>query len=207
MAIISRKNSFCFIHINNTGGTTICKLLEDIISDIELLGNKHSTISEALIEMPEINNYYKFSYVRHPYDLLVSVFTNIIMNNSHPDYSIISKLSFYEFIQWLGDIGLKRKDGDNLVIYRKQTDFLFKRSDILVNDVYKYENLCNDTGLSNANTLFLKLGFDMPEIIPVLNKTERSLNWDNLYNIKTYRLVNELFSEDFKNFKYKRNEC
>jgi hypothetical protein len=207
MAIISRKNNLCFIHINNTGGTTICKLLEDIIPDIEILGKKHSTISEALNEMPEINNYYKFSYVRHPYDLLVSVFTNIIMNNSHPDYSTISKLSFYEFIQWLGDIGLKRKNDDSFPVYRKQTDFVFKRNDILVNDIYKYENLCNDTGLSNANTLFLKLGFNMPEIIPVLNKTERNLNWDNLYNIKTYRLVNELFSEDFKNFKYKKNEC
>lgn len=207
MAIISRKNNLCFIHINNTGGTTICKLLEDIIPDIEILGKKHSTISEVLNEMPEITNYYKFSYVRHPYDLLVSVFTNIIMNNSHPDYITISKLSFYEFIKWLGDIGLKRKNDDSFPIYRKQTDFVFKRKDILVNDIYKYENLCNDTGLSNANTLFLKLGFNMPEIIPVLNKTERNLNWDNLYNIKTYRLVNELFSEDFKNFKYKKNEC
>lgn len=207
MAIISRKHNFCFIHINNTGGTTICKLLEDIIPDIEILGKKHSTISEALKEMPEINNYYKFSYVRHPYDLLVSVFTNIIINRSNPNYEIISKLSFYDFIVWLGDIGLKRKEDDYFHIYRKQTDFLFKRGVFMVNDLFKYEDLCDDLGTSNANALFLRLGFNMPKKVPVLNKSERSLNWDNLFNIKSYRLVNKLFSEDFKNFKYRKNEC
>lgn len=206
MAIISRKNKFCFIHINNTGGKTITSLLKEVAPDLEVLDKTHSTISEILNKMPQIMDYYKFSYIRNPYDLLVSVFTNIIMNNSHPDYSIIGKLSFYEFIQWLGDVGLKRKDGDFWTIYRTQTDFVFKRGEVMVNDLFKYEDLCDDTGLSNANTLFLKLGFDMPRNIPLLNKTERTLNWDNLFNIKTYRLVNELFAEDFKNFKYKKYE-
>jgi len=207
MAIISRKNKFCFIHINNTGGTTITTLLKEKVDDLEILGKRHSTISQALNEIPKIMDYYyKFAYVRNPYDWLVSMFSYITTNDKHPDYDLLKKTSFYEFIQWLDNHGLKRKEGDGLPVYRKQTDFVFKRGEIMVDDLYRYENLCDDTGLSNANTLFLKLGFDMPYKIPVLNKTERTLNWDNLFNVKTYRLVNELFSEDFKNFKYKKHE-
>jgi len=206
MAILSRKNKFCFIHVNNTGGTTITELLEDVVGDLEVLGSVHSTITDALSKVPKIMDYYKFAYVRHPYDWLVSMFSYITINDKHPDYNLLKNSSFHEFIEWLDNHGLKRKEADGLPVYRKQTDFIFKRGELMVNDVFHYEQLCNDMGLSNANTLFLKLGFDMPDKIPVLNKTERTLNWDNLYNIKTYRLVNELFSEDFKNFKYKKHE-
>lgn len=51
----------------------------------------------------------------------------------------------------------------------------------------------------------VKLGFDMPKKIPVLNKSEMYVNWYSIFNSKSYKIVNELFSDDFKNFKYKKN--
>ena len=206
MAIISNKKRFCFIHINNTGGTTVTSLLNEVVDDLEIVGKTYSTMSEALIEMPKVTDYYKFTYVRNPYDWLVSLFSSIITDYNHSDWAVVNKLSFYEFIQWLGDVGFKRKLDGGLTIYKKQTDFVFSSGNILVNDVYFYEDLCNDIGLSNVNTIFLKLGFNMPSNVPVLNKTVRTPNWDNLFDHKTYLLVNELFSEDFKNFKYNKNE-
>lgn len=207
--IISESRKFCFIHIPRTGGTTINKLLSKEVDDLkEITNNTYSTIGDAYKLSPELisDDYYKFSYVRNPYDLLVSLFSSINFNINHPDYKIIRKLSFPEFIEWLNDVGMKREDDGNTPIYRKQSDYLFINNKLSVDYVYRYEEICDDMSTSNINSLFLKLGYDMPNNIPVLNKSERSFDWSYLYNDRAYRLVNRLFLDDFVNFKYHRKD-
>ena len=207
--IISESRKFCFIHIPRTGGTTIKKLLSNEVDDLkEINNNPYSTIGDAIKLSPELINddYYKFSYVRNPYDLLVSLFSSINFNINHPDYKIIRQLSFPEFIEWLNDVGMKREDDGKTPIYIKQSDYLFINNKLSVDYVYRYEEICDDMSTSNINSLFLKLGYDMPNNIPVLNKSERSFDWSYLYNDRAYRLVNRLFLDDFVNFKYHRKD-
>lgn len=203
--IISRKNQFCYTHIYNTGGATIKSLLNDEVDDLQSLGKCNTKLHDIIKDNPELNEYYKFAYVRHPYDWIVSIFSHISTIEEHPDYNTVKRLNFYDFIEWLNDVGTKRREDDNLPVYRKQSDFLFHKNQILVDEVYTFEKLCDDTGLSNANSLMVKLGFDMPKQIPVLNKSEMYVNWYSIFNAKSYKIVNELFSDDFKNFKYKKN--
>ena len=46
----------------------------------------------------------------------------------------------------------------------------------------------------------------MPSNVPLTKKSERPLNWENKYNLMTYKLVNKVFKDDFKNFKYVTHE-
>ena len=117
---------------------------------------------------------------------------------------LITNLDFYEFIIWLGDVGLKRKSND-LPIYKKQSDYLFKRGHLFVDKVYRYEELCNDTGLSNANSVIMTLCNIMPDEIPLINKSNRVYDWFNLLNLKTLNAIHKIFKEDFYNLKYKQS--
>jgi hypothetical protein len=204
MAIISPNNKFCFIHVNNTGGTTITYLLKKHFTDLQYIGDTYCTIKQVLDVIPEANDYYKFAYVRHPYDWLNSMYSHIYNNGLHPDNKLVKQLDFYEFIIWLGDVGLKRNSSE-LPIYKKQSDYLFTRGHLFIDKIYRYEELCNDIGLSNANSVIMTLCNIMPEEIPLINKSNRAYNWFNLLNFKTLNTIHKLFKEDFYNLKYKQS--
>jgi hypothetical protein len=206
MAILSIKNKYCFIHIPRTGGTTIKTLLSEIDADVIDVIRQDATIKEVMDGFPDAKDYYKFSYVRHPYDWIVSLFSCIHNNIGHPDYKIVKGLTLLDFIHWINDVGLKRKPEGGLPVYRKQTDYLFINKELAVDYVYKFQFMCDDMSTSNINTLFLKLGFDMPSRVPVLNKSHRSISWEHLFNDKAYTLMNRVFLDDFVNFKFPRKD-
>lgn len=206
MALISDKHKFCFTHIIKTGGTTITLLLKEQVDDLIFTNPLHSSIKNDLINYPKIKDYFKFSYVRNPYDWLVSLYSYILMFPDHPDYKNIVNLTFYEFIQWLNDVGLKREENTSQPCYRTQTDLLFNKNKLAVDTFYKFESLCNDNNTSSVISLFYNLNLEIPKSIPLTNKSHRPVNWDSNYDLKTYRLVNKIFMCDFKNFKYQIHE-
>lgn len=205
MAVISDKYKFCFTHIIKTGGTTLTLLLKEQVDDLILTNPLHSSIKYDLDNYPRIKDYFKFAYVRNPYDWLVSLYSYICMFTDHPDYKLVNYLSFYEFIVWLSDVGLKRNENEK-PCYRTQTDLLFVKGKIAVDNYYKFEDLCDDNNTSNVFSLFYNLDLEMPKSIPVTNKSERPINWNTNYDLKTYKLVNKIFMQDFKNFKYQTHE-
>ncbi len=206
MAIISDKYKFCFTHIIKTGGTTVTILLKEQVDDLLLTNPLHSSIKNDLINFPRIKDYFKFAYVRNPYDWLVSLYSYICMFPDHPDYKYIAHLTFYQFIEWLSDVGLKRDETIPQPCYKTQTDLLFVKDKLGVDSVLKFENLCNDNNDSNLLSVFYNLHLEIPISIPLTNKSERHINWENKYNLETYKLVNKVFKDDFKNFKYVTHE-
>lgn len=206
MAVISDKYRFCFTHIIKTGGTTLTILLKEQVDDLIFTNPLHSSIKNDLYNYPRIKDYLKFAYVRNPYDWLVSLYSYICMFTDHPDFKNISHLTFYEFIEWLSDVGLKREENTKQPCYRTQTDLLFIKDKIAVDNYYKFESLCNDNNTSSIFSLFYNLNLEMPKSIPVTNKSERPINWNTNYDLKTYKLVNKIFMADFKNFKYPIHE-
>lgn len=70
--MISDAYQFIFIHINKTGGTSIEKVFERNADqrDVPL---KHASVSEIQAQYPQaFARYFKFSFVRNPWDWLVS---------------------------------------------------------------------------------------------------------------------------------------
>lgn len=204
MSVISNKHFLLFIHIPRTGGYTIRRCLEESIEDIEIKKPVHSTLNKTITDTPHLSSFFKFSYVRNPYDLLVSSYSCIGQSNT--DYSHINKLSFYEFVNWVADVGFKRDENDAETFYRTQTQYLSINNEIKVDKIFKNEMLCNDMGTSNLNGLFMNLDLKIPKNIPLLRKSDRHFGFAQYYDSKTYKLVNKIYKEDFKNFKYKMNE-
>lgn len=205
MAIISREHRICFIHIPRTGGRTIRTLLEKQINDLELIGDLHSSAQETINIFPEVKDYYKFTFVRNPYDRLVSIYSQINTQMEHPDYNEIRRLSFIEFIEWYKEVGMRRKIGDNLPLYNTQSSMMFRKDKLLVDEVFYFEQLCNDMDVSNLNALFTKINLEIPNKVPVLNKSERRIGWLNIFNEQSYTLINRVFEEDFKKLNYKNS--
>ena len=82
--LISHKHKFVFIEIEKTGSTSIRNMLENYFKkDVTIftypsrkfpLLHRHNTIKEAVESIPECKNYFKFSFVRNPWDREVSRF-------------------------------------------------------------------------------------------------------------------------------------
>ena len=201
MPVISYSKKICFFHIYKTGGTTVRALIQNYIKDFNIVDSLHGTVKESLKKHPYLKDFNTFSYVRCPYDLMFSLYNYIKMPIGHSDYKDVCNLDYNSFITWVADVGMKR-DENCLSFYRTQTDFLFYRNSVFPKNIYKTEELCHDNNTSNIMSLFYNLGLDLPKDVPVLNKTDRPISWGEHYNKETYRLINTIFKEDFKNFKY-----
>ena len=203
MSIISSEKRFCFIHIERTGGTTIRHLLGAQLNNLELVRTANPSLEKTLATFPKAKDYYKFAFVRCPYDWLVSLYSHLITPSVHnTDYLYVKDLNFHDFIKWLDDVGMKRKETDKEHAYRTQTNSIFLNGELGVDDIYRFESICNDLGESNVNNLFKKLSLKKPEYIPMLNKSERPFDWYDKYDKKTLKLVNRIFADDFNNFNY-----
>jgi hypothetical protein len=71
-------------------------LLKKHFTDLQYIGDTYCTIKQVLDVIPEANDYYKFAYVRHPYDWLNSMYSHIYNNGLHPDNKLVKQLDFYE---------------------------------------------------------------------------------------------------------------
>ena len=79
--------------------------------------------------------YYKFTFVRNPYDLLVSLYFYIKQSKNHKYHKKVKMLNFSEFLKW----HISR--GPLL-----QIDFIrdFNQETILVDRIGRFENLNQD---------------------------------------------------------------
>ena len=206
MSIISNNHNFCFIHIHRTGGTTVKNVLAKQVDDIKTIYGNICTLEFAKNFCPFIEDYFKFSFVRNPYDLVVSIHSSIT-DKKTSDYYSIKDLTFYEFIQWLYDVGFKKEESPLYTFYRTQTDFLSINNKIGIDKIYKYETICNDAESSSIYSVLVNLGLSLNTKIPITNKSFREFLFQNYYDSKSYRLVNKIYKEDFKNFKYPMYVC
>lgn len=77
------------------------------------------------------DQYYKFSFVRHPLDWQKSLFFFMKKNKRHHQHEIVSKFNFEDYIKW-------RLDSD----FKLMSDLLYDENNkLLVDDIYKFENI------------------------------------------------------------------
>lgn len=203
MSAISNTCKFIFIHIPRTGGTTLKKILTEQVNDLFIFPNEYPTIRKISFLNSDFRNFYKFTYVRNPYDWVVSLYAKISSDNNDLDYKSIKNLSFYDFIVWLCDDAMKRKEDGVKPFYRLQTEYFQIDNEYLIDKIYRFEDLCNDMGGSNAHSLFNTLNLDFPRHIPLISKSERKFAYQDYYDFNSYKLVNQFFKSDFELLKYK----
>ena len=203
--LISHRHKFIFIHNYKVAGTSIRKALAKHITlyqqykySFALYDKVNRTINPnymrghiTALEIknqlpPEIyDDYFKFVFVRNPWDWQVSLYFFILQEKKHYQHNLIKSMSsFEEYIEWRVN-----EDG------RKQKDFLVDENDsIIVDYIGKYENLQDD-----FNEITRKIGINAS--LPYKNKSKHK-DYREYYNDYTRDLIEKAFKEDIEMFNY-----
>lgn len=149
----------------------------------------HITAKELKNDISEkvFNTYFKFGFVRNPWDWQVSLYTYMLKNKKHHQHELVSSFhNFDEYIDW-------RVHND----LHLQKDFFYdEQNNSLMDFIGKIENLDDDFNLINK-----KLGIKV--VLPHLNRSREHNAYLHFYSDKSINLVGDAFKEDIEAFGYK----
>lgn len=198
--LISYSKKFIFIHIYKTAGMSIRTSLSryQAIPNLELpnrainllafgIRNYHLSSAELKQKLPNriFENYFKFAFVRNPWDWQVSLYHYMKQTEKHHQNHLANGFETFEnYLNW-------RINNE----VRLQVDFIMENNTSLVNYIGRVETIDDD-----LKFLEKKLDLD-PIILPKINKSKRS-NYQDYYNNRTKDLVYQHFKKDIETFEY-----
>jgi hypothetical protein len=132
------------------------------------------------------NDYFKFAFVRNPYDYQVSLYHYVKQANEHKDNKIAQNLSFKEFI------------------YRRLEKRPLRQIDFLINEKgYIIVDYLGHTEKIQENIDFIFNYINIPNNkLPILNRSNRDKNFMYYYDEELKKDVFEYFKKDFESFGY-----
>ena len=188
--IISPKYKFVFIANSKTGSTTIHKTLLNCVKDEDLinnstiaLGDKHISCTDLIEQRPQYKDYFKFAFVRNPWDRVVSWYF-FVKNNT--DSRSTKNISFKEIIKtkskvWTGPKQFQYE-------FTKKSDFIGKTENIQED----FDIICDKIGIPQ-------------QTLPHRNTTKHK-HYTEYYDEETKSIVAEVFTKDIEYFGYKFGE-
>ena len=196
--MINHKHKFIFVHIPKTGGTSIEKYILGNASVAKKQNNKHNTVTEYMNKTGKLfDKYFSFSFVRNPYDFLVSYykFRMKMINGEFGRTERFMRKKYFKsnFKHWI----MNNFYNDPRVI--THLDFLSYDSKLKVDFIGKFENLQED-----FNIICDKIGIPQQEL-PHINKTKHE-HYTEYYDEETKQIVAEKYAKDSEYFGYKFGE-
>jgi hypothetical protein len=208
--LISHSHQFLFIHIPKAAGSSIRQALLPYAHDVtghwmnrllalfgihvnhfthykSKLFREHSTAAEVRRQLPHqvYESFFKFAFVRNPWDLLVSSYHYLRRNEAHHRHGLVMRLHrFEEYV----DYELRR----NRVLQKPfVTD---DNGELIVDFVGRFESLHEDFA-------FVAQTLGIPVRLGHFNKSEHS-DYRSYYNDRLIELVVEHFRDDIEMFGY-----
>ncbi|NES19104.1 MAG: sulfotransferase family protein [Symploca sp. SIO3E6] len=214
--LISYTKKFIFFHVTKAAGTSIKKALEIYAQEPEKFKIKrppkevngqpnrfyelwqsslwHAKAIDVKKELTEsvYNDFYKFAFVRNPWDWQISYYHFILKEPTHIRYQLVSSMSgFEEYLEWV----IKTKNPFPKGATKLQKDIITdKNGDIIVDFVGRYENLVQD--FDRVSQVL-----DLQVSLPHLNNSGHK-DYRSYYNATTRQLVAENFRADIELFGY-----
>jgi len=196
--MIDRNKKIIFIHIPRTGGTSVEKVLMGKIPNYKNFCEEfcwgvsgcEMTQHWPLYKILEFcqadkNDYFKFSFVRNPFDRLVSVFCYL--------------KSFYEkrhssFDGWLRFVCDKAESSNyRYDSHEAPQSTFFQRDDL--DFLGRFENFEKD-----FSAVLEKL--EISAKIPHINQSHRNKNYMDYFNKEARKMVENAYRTDFELFEY-----
>jgi len=192
-----------FIHIPKTAGQSIEDLFEFELDNHHYFGNNnghdfsHCTIKNMQSKI-DISNFFKFSFVRNPFDRLVSEFfyRYELKHNWVFERLKMKKYSFEDFVNCFYEYKLSfdiNKSSDESHFY-SQFEFVCIDNKISVDFLGRFENFKNDIST-------LKKKFNINKNIILKNKTNH-YHYSLYYNTTTKSMVEKIYEKDLSFFNY-----
>jgi hypothetical protein len=208
MIISDSNKKFIFIHIPKTGGTTIKKTLRSYYSNfvLEKIPNnfrknnnyieKHSSAEtiRAALNQNIWNSYFKFAFVRNPWDWLVSAYHFIKKDKNDPRNKLANKLDYEKFIDWLF-----KQPKQKYPLLFGQNHYVYCKKNKLVDFIGKFENFQQD-----FNLICKKLNIKKT-VLQKYNSTNRKI-YEYYYTKRLQEKVGNFFKHDITIFNYKFGE-
>ena len=198
--VVCHMRKIIFIHIPKTAGSSIEHLLRDEGRyELDFIGvrNGRSTHHYMGIELKMIlkdlyPKYYKFSFVRNPYDRLISEYFWCRIKDVGHKFN----KTFDQFLDYVEDIVKNKKffkpiENDHFI---PQYSFLFFNNKLLVNNIFKYEDIETVAPL-------IKKRLKIKTTLQHLNKSVK--NEITLTQEQKDRIYN-LYKIDFETFNYEK---
>lgn len=187
--MVNHEHKFIFIHINKCGGTTI-----DTLFSGDFAG--HTKAFDYKKQYPtEFKNYFKFTFIRNPWDRVVS-FYHYQIKRKWDYYPFDETIPFKEFVKnWL-----KQMPRQTTLNTHPCYDWISDEHDELIIDfVGRVENFQKDFDI-----VCEKIGIPQCKL-PHNNKTNHK-HYTEYYDEETKEIVAEKYAKDIKYFGYKFGE-
>ena len=184
------KNKTIFFHIPKTGGNSIYESL----FEKEQWGHRDVAYYRFVFGKKRFNSYFKFCFVRNPYDRLYSAYCFLKkggMNQGDQDFNS-TYLSEYSSFEDFVLNGLHKKEIINWVHFKPQCSFLKnKKGQLEVDFVGKLENIESDFNklkslLKKENSILTHLNKSKKETIVVSDSCKK--------------VIETVYQEDFSLF-------
>lgn len=214
--LISHSHRFIFFHVAKTAGLSVRAALEPYAEEPERFKivrpprqkggqpNPFYTIWEALLvhakakdarqELPSplFGGYYKFAFVRNPWDWQVSMYHFILSEPTHIRHATVKSLGCFErYLEWVAETPNPFAKGAT----KLQKDVITDDADnLLVDFVGRYESLEAD-----FDAICRRLGLSAS--LPHVNAT-RHRDYRAYYTPASRQLVAEHFAADIEMFDY-----
>ena len=206
--LLDNERKFLFTHIPKTAGTSIRSMLCDL-TDLpkpysELDNRKHQGVSELRESIDNIDEYYKFAFVRNPYERMLSFWSYYRQGENGGKFNHVPKSKVREaakelgFDKWITFLKTKRFTNmgshppKRLPMWRKpQVDFLCED----ISFVGRYENLDEDwrTLCDNLNLNYKPLNH--------FNKSSHT-DYKDYYSVESYNTISWWFKRDLDELEY-----
>jgi hypothetical protein len=190
------KYKFVFVHVQKTGGTSVRDELKKLKGTQTLCG-MHSFLKDC--SYPK--NYFKFGFVRNPWDRLVSWYNMHI--TSKPDnifakYLIEDTKNFSDFLKKTNKLTHKDPNGFLLqksITYNQLEYFSDNDGKLLVDFIGKLENINDDIKIIGE-----KIGY--PQLKVGHSNKRKHNDYRTYYSNSEIELVAEMYKRDIDYFGY-----
>jgi chondroitin 4-sulfotransferase 11 len=199
MVLVSDRQRLVFVHIQKTGGSTVLRLLQARVPDIRYIAPKHAFAIRGKQKLGAWDEYFKFAFVRNPWDRLVSWYSMITTRPKVPNelwrYVHYNSSNFTEFIHNCTD-EVKIKESLYFSFAYNQLDYVTdENGDLIVDFIGQLENFGED-----LRRVFGRIGLDL-EVVPQKNRSKHR-HYSTFYTPETESIVRERFRRDIDYFGY-----
>ncbi|MDW7694421.1 sulfotransferase family 2 domain-containing protein [Flammeovirgaceae bacterium SG7u.111] len=202
--MISHTHKYIYIHIPKTGGKSLYKILPDAQHNRDALP-KDNTINigrrkmhlnvteiQKALGVNKFNEYFKFAFVRNPWDRVVSEF---FWRKSRPNR--IQFNTIYEMLQFIENGNYEIDDLNRHLAPQYEMICDSSQKKLLIDYVANFENFTKE-----IHVIFTKIGIETPNIIPQENKSIRSTDYNLYLKKQEKRLIEKIYEKDITLFDY-----
>lgn len=214
--LISHDRRFLFFHVAKVAGLSLREALSPYVAEPEKFKIRrpikyvngelnplyviwdstliHATAMATRKEFGDsiFKSYFKFAFVRNPWDWQVSMYHFILKETAHIHHERVKALpGFAEYLEWM--INEKKPFARGATRFQKDM-VCDENGEVIVDFIGRFENLTDDFSYVCSH-----LGLDAN--IPYLNKSVHR-SYQSYYNDQTRQLVAEYAKEDIDLFGY-----